>query len=299
MSSTFLDLTNRVLKAFNEVQLTSITFASATGFHAEAKDAVNQAILDIYTFEDTEWPFAWASTTTNTTAGTYEYTKDSSYTALDWGSFKINRGSATASSLTQSSGTATFTATGAHNFVTGDSVTISGATPDGYNGDFSITVTGSTTFTFTVSSSLSSPATGTILAKSNSVPQKSLVFKDIDSYRREGYFDFDANRNDDGYGLPDFVVRKQDNNFIISPVPDRVYTISYEGYSLPSYLSAYTDTSSIPTAFDQVIVDKALHYAYMFRDNIEQAALAQSRYEENVRKMRRILIPQWETLRFI
>src|SRR5665213_698718 len=54
------------------------------------------------------------------------------------------------SSLTQSGGVATYTGTKAHTFVTGESVTIWGATPAGYNGTFTITNTGSTTFTFAV-----------------------------------------------------------------------------------------------------------------------------------------------------
>lgn len=299
MSSTFLDLTNRILKAFNEVNLTSSTFASATGFHAEAKDAVNQAIVDIYTFEDTEWPFAWDSTTFDTTIGTNAYNKDTDFTSVDWQSFKIKRAIANVFTLTQTGGTATFTSTAAHNFLTGDSVNITGATPTGYNKDsVFITVTGSTTFTYSVDSSLAASASGSIVVKSNVVLQKTLRFKDLDSYRDEQYDDMDANRNAGGYGVPFYNIRKSDNNIAISPTPDRVYTLYYEGFVLPSPLSAYTDTSLIPTPFDQVIVDKALHYAYMFRDNLEQASLAHSRYEENVRRMRRILIPQFEYYRF-
>lgn len=298
MSSQFLDLTNRVLKAFNEVNLTSSTFASAAGFHAEAKDAVNQAIFDIYTFEDTEWPFAWSSITFDTTIGTRNYSKDTTFTSLDWDSFKIKRPVATMFTLTQTAGVATFTSVANHNLVTGDSVNIYGATPTGYNGDFIVTVTGATTFTFTVDSATTSPASGTITASSNTIAQKTLKFKDIDSYRDELYDDEDAGRNSNGWSRPDIVVRKSDNNLYISPVPDRVYTVYYEGFILPSPLSVYSDTSSIPTPFDQVIIDKALHYAYMFRDNLEQAALANSRYENNVNKMRRILIPQWHFVRF-
>lgn len=47
-------------------------------------------------------------------------------------------------------------------FLTGDSVTISGASPDAYNGTFAITATGANTFTYKLLSSTSSPATGTI-----------------------------------------------------------------------------------------------------------------------------------------
>lgn len=64
-------------------------------------------------------------------------------------------------SITRTSTTATVTTTASHGYTTGDSITIIGALPAGYNGTFTITVTGVQTFTYTVSSSLTTPATGT------------------------------------------------------------------------------------------------------------------------------------------
>lgn len=69
------------------------------------------------------------------------------------------------SSITRSSSTATVTTSTAHDFVTNDSVTITGATETEYNGKFRITRTGSTTFTYTVTGTPSTPATGTITCK--------------------------------------------------------------------------------------------------------------------------------------
>jgi hypothetical protein len=66
-------------------------------------------------------------------------------------------------SITRSSTTATVTAT-AHGFTTGDQVNIRGAVQTDYNGDFIVTVTDANTFTYTVSGSPATPATGTIIA---------------------------------------------------------------------------------------------------------------------------------------
>lgn len=77
---------------------------------------------------------------------------------------------ATGGGLTSSGLVATFVATSAHGFTTGDSITIAGATPTGYNGTFTITVTNSTTFTYGLSSTLTSPATGTSITASKPVP---------------------------------------------------------------------------------------------------------------------------------
>jgi len=71
--------------------------------------------------------------------------------------------SVTLSTLSQASNLATATTAVAHNLLSGYLVRIAGASPANYNGDFVITVTSPTTFTFTISGSPAS-ATGTITA---------------------------------------------------------------------------------------------------------------------------------------
>lgn len=66
------------------------------------------------------------------------------------------------SSITRASTTATVTTATAHGLTTGDIVTIAGATPSAYNGDFSVTATSSTVFTYAIAGSPVTPATGTI-----------------------------------------------------------------------------------------------------------------------------------------
>ena len=70
-------------------------------------------------------------------------------------------------SLTLSGTTATATLSSAPGFVVGQSVYINGATPTAYNGTFVITAVSGNTFSYTVSGSPASPATGTITAKSS------------------------------------------------------------------------------------------------------------------------------------
>jgi hypothetical protein len=56
----------------------------------------------------------------------------------------------TISTITNVTTTATLTTAANHNLTSGTFVTVSGATPAAYNGTFSITVTGDTTFTYTM-----------------------------------------------------------------------------------------------------------------------------------------------------
>lgn len=82
--------------------------------------------------------------------------------------YKVSGYSATAasvSSITRAGTTATVTTAAAHGLATNDTVNIAGATQTEYNGNFPITVTGATTFTYTVSGTPATPATGTITWK--------------------------------------------------------------------------------------------------------------------------------------
>ena len=47
MATTYLQLTNELLREMNEVVLTSSNFSSAIGLQAHAQDCVNIAYLDI------------------------------------------------------------------------------------------------------------------------------------------------------------------------------------------------------------------------------------------------------------
>ncbi len=65
------------------------------------------------------------------------------------------------SSIVRVSATATVTTSSAHGYTTGWWVSIAGAVQTDYNGVFQITVTGASTFTYTVSGTPTTPATGT------------------------------------------------------------------------------------------------------------------------------------------
>ena len=84
------------------------------------------------------------------------------------------------SGITRSTSTATVTTASAHGFTTGQRVTIAGANQTEYNGAFTITVTGGTTFTYTVTGTPATPATGTITAEGANLPAAlSLAIADL------------------------------------------------------------------------------------------------------------------------
>ena len=86
MGTTYLDLTNKVLRKLNEIELTSVTFASATGFQALCKDLVQEAIDDINQAEF-QWPFNHGEVTETLVADQATYALPSDVKIVDWSSF--------------------------------------------------------------------------------------------------------------------------------------------------------------------------------------------------------------------
>ena len=83
MATTYLDITNEVLRELNEIPLTSANFASAVGLQQFVKDAVNKSIFDIAN-QEPQLPFFsaglsgatdpfYGNVTVETSAGTRWY----------------------------------------------------------------------------------------------------------------------------------------------------------------------------------------------------------------------------------
>lgn len=94
----------------------------------------------------------------------------------------------------------------------------------------------------------------------------------------------------DGVSTPEWVFAKHGEGFGVSPSPDQAYTVTYDYWTIPTDLSAFDDTSDIPSTWDEVIVQGALYHIYMWRDNSEQAQLADKQFQNQLKNMRSLLI---------
>ena len=86
MATTYLVLSNRVLRELNEVEMTSSNFSSSRGIQTAVKDFVNKSIHDIYN-EGAELPLLHTSTTQATFTGDGEYTFPTDMRRVDFESF--------------------------------------------------------------------------------------------------------------------------------------------------------------------------------------------------------------------
>lgn len=236
MGSTFLSLTNSVLRHFGEVELTSTTFASAQGFHAVAKDAVRDAIRTIQQTEY-EWPFNFQTGTLSLTATTatlghtlfYAYpTGTYNVEAIDWESFYLLRDDA--------------------------------LDPE--------------------------------------VPEKQVPAIEYDewlkNYRAK---DKNIDYDDTSIRMPEKVFRTQDEKVGVTPPPDRAYKLGFNWWGYETDLSAYSDTTTVPSRFDHVIRQGAFARCYQHREDIANYNISNKRFQEGISKMRELLINQYKTLR--
>ena len=106
MATTYLDLSNEVLRELNEVVLTSGSFASATGIQGFVKDAINKSLFDVANAEP-QLPFFsagvsgstdpfYGNVTVPSVAGTRWYLLKSGsssittdYASIDWDDFYL------------------------------------------------------------------------------------------------------------------------------------------------------------------------------------------------------------------
>ena len=89
MATTFLTLVNDTLRRLNEVELTSTDFATATGFRAQVKDAINSSIQEI-SQKEFEFPFNFTAGSLTLVSGQQEYSLPADFKIADWDSFRIN-----------------------------------------------------------------------------------------------------------------------------------------------------------------------------------------------------------------
>jgi len=88
MATTYLTLTNSVLRELNETELTSATFSSSRGIQTAIKDFINKGIHDIYN-ETGEIPLLYARTTQDLFVGDNEYDLPTDLRKVDMDSFSM------------------------------------------------------------------------------------------------------------------------------------------------------------------------------------------------------------------
>jgi len=221
MAESFLTLTNKVLVKLNEVELTSSNFATASGFYAQAKDAVNHSVRDINQ-QQYNYPFNHVEEEETVTANVMRYDFPATLKTVAMDTFRIKK---------------------------------------------------DTTL---------------------DVETRKLKVIDYEEYLNKYIeYEYDTSKS----AKPQYVFRTPDLRYGLIPAPDKAYTIIYEYYQFPTDLELHDDVPTIPERFAHVILDGAMFYAYLFRENTQDAMVAKEKFNEGIENMRSLLVNRFEYVR--
>jgi hypothetical protein len=113
----------------------------------------------------------------------------------------------------------------------------------------------------------------------------------------DNYIQYEYDEDNGSSSVPNYVFQAPNEEFGVVPPPNKAYTIVYEYYRIPVDLENATDVSSVPERFAHVIADGAMHYAYLFRGNSQDALIAKEKFEEGIKSMRSTLINRYDYVR--
>jgi hypothetical protein len=292
MAESYLTYTNKVLARLNEVQLTSSNFSNARGIQVQAQNAVNESIRYINQ-KEFQYPFNHSTKTETLVGGTVRYSIPTTAKTVDYNTFRLVKDSDLGASggrlyviqyndyinsyVTQEDEIQTTTTSTTHT----DSVTtITVSSTTGFDssgtlfiGNEQVTYTGTTSTTFTGVTRGANDTTAASIASGVQVAQ------------------FESG------GVPQYVARTPDNNYLLYPFPTKGFTLKYDFFSFPTDMSAHSDTTTIPDRFAAVIVDGATAFVYQYRGETQQYQLNFQRFEQGIKNMQTLLVNRFEYIR--
>jgi len=293
MALTFLTLANDVITRMNEVTLTASNFVDARGVQVQCKNAVNEAIRHINQ-KEFGYPFNHASNNSVLVPGTSRYTVPASTKHIDYNTARIKRNtdlSTSGGNLAKLDYNEYINKEFANQEDEVDATTLNGNLTDSAT-------------TITVASTTGFPTTGVLFILGEQVIYTGLTSTTFTGCTR-GSNDTTAAAHASGVqvasftngGVPQFIVRTLDNNYLLYPLPDKQYTLAFDFFTFPDDLTAHGDITTIPDRFLPVIVDGATAFVYQYRGEMQQYQLNFDRFEDGIKNMQSLLINKYEYVR--
>ena len=293
MALTYLELTNDVLTRMNEVVLTSTNFTDARGIQVQAKNAINEAIRHINQ-KEFAYPFNHASNSSTVVPGVVRYTIPTGTKYIDYNTARIKKNSDVSSSGVN------LKKLNYNEYISKEFANqeddIKSTTLDGTHTD-SVT-------TLTLASSTGFATEGTVFVGSEEITYTAVsgntltgCTRGADSTTAAAYSSGVVVTQFDNGGLPQYIVRTLDNNYLLYPFPDKEYTLLYDYFTFPDDLSAHGDTTSIPDRFKPVITDGATAFLYQYRGEMQQYQINFERFEDGIKNIQSLLINKFDYIR--
>ena len=293
MALTYLSLTNDVITRMNEVALTAATFADARGVQIQCQNAVNESIRYINQ-KEFGYPFNHVTNTSTLVPGTVRYTVPTSTKHIDYNTARIKKDT----DLNTSGGNLTkldYNEYISRGFATQEDE-VETTTLDGALTDSATTVTVASTTGFT--------STGVIFILGEQISYTGITSTTFTGCTR-GANSTTAAAHATGVqvalftngGVPQFIVRTPDNNYLLYPLPDKQYALVFDYYTFPDDLAAHGDITSIPDRFSPIIVDGATAFVYQYRGELDQYNTNFVRFEQGIKNVQSLLVNKYEYVR--
>ena len=293
MAETYLTLTNKVIARLNEVALTSTTFSSARGIQVQCQNAVNESIRYINQ-KEFQYPFNHATDTEVLTAGVVRYSVPATTKTVDYNTFRVIKDS----DLGVTGGRLKILNYNdyVNHFITQE---------DEINNTTTSTTHTDSVTTITVTSTSGFDATGTLFIGNEQITYTAIGSSTTFTGCTRGAGSTTAATiasgvtitQFDGGGVPEFVVRTPDNNYLLYPFPTKSVTIKFDYYTFPTDMSAHGDTTTVPDRFAAVIIDGATAFVYQYRGETQQYQLNFGRFEQGIKNMQTLLINRFDYVR--
>ena len=293
MALTFLELTNDVLTRMNEVVLTSANFTDARGIQVQSKNAINEAIRHINQ-KEFAYPFNHSTNTSTLVPGVVRYTIPTGTKYIDYNTARIKKNtdlSASGVNLKRLNYNEYISKEFATQEDEIESTTLNGTHTD------SVT-------TLTLVSTTGFAASGSVYIASELISYTAISGNTLTGCTRgaEGttaaaYASGVVVTQFDNGGVPQYIVRTLDNNYLLYPYPDKEYTLLYDFFTFPDDLTAHGDVTSIPNRFKPVITDGAAAFLYQYRGEMQQYQINFDRFEDGIKNIQSLLVNKFDYIR--
>jgi len=293
MALTYLELTNDVLTRMNEVVLTSANFTDARGVQVQAKNAINEAIRHINQ-KEFAYPFNHASNSSTVVPGVVRYAIPTGTKYIDYNTARIKKDTDVSASGVN------LKRLNYNEYISKEFSTqedeIESTTLDGTHTD-SVT-------TLTLVSSTGFATEGTVFVGSEEITYTAVsgntltgCTRGANSTTAAAYSSGVVVTQFDNGGVPQYIVRTLDNNYLLYPFPDKEYTLLYDYFTFPDDLSAHGDTTTIPDRFKPVITDGATAFLYQYRGEMQQYQINFERFEDGIKNVQSLLVNKFDYIR--
>lgn len=122
-----------------------------------------------------------------------------------------------------------------------------------------------------------------------------LKFIERDEWYRS-YRDADDTAGSTGISIPRFVFSTHGNGYGVSPSPDKAYSLKFRYFMNFSDITNATDQSRIPSSYDTVLIDGAIYYLYMFKDNMEAAQASYAAFMAGIKELQSLYINSYQSI---